>query len=70
MGEGQTPRASDHLVTVNIGRRPGAAVEAVRRLDAAAVEIVDVTIRRPTLNDVFFTLTGRKAEESGSEEAE
>ncbi len=70
MGEGQTPRASDHLVTVNIGRRPGAAVEAVRRLDAAAVEIVDVTIRRPTLNDVFFTLTGRKAEESGSGEAE
>jgi hypothetical protein len=33
------------------------------------VGIADMAIRRPTLNDVFFTLTGRKAEEPASEEA-
>ena len=54
-------RADDGLVTV-----PGAAVAAaVRRLDEARVEIGDVTVRRPTLDDVFMTLTGHAAEEDG-----
>jgi ABC-2 type transport system ATP-binding protein len=35
----------------------------VRALDDAGVTIDDIAIRRPTLDDVFLTLTGRPAEE-------
>jgi ABC-2 type transport system ATP-binding protein len=38
-------------------------VEAVRRLDQAGVGVEDIGIRRPTLDDVFISLTGRAAEE-------
>ncbi len=39
----------------------------VRRLDEAGVEVADVAVTRPTLDDVFLTLTGRSAEhESGN----
>jgi ABC-2 type transport system ATP-binding protein len=34
-------------------------IEALRRLDAADVTILDLALRRPTLDDVFLTLTGR-----------
>ncbi len=39
-------------------QRHGAIAEAVRRLDGAGVEIEDVALHRPTLDDVFLTLTG------------
>lgn len=42
----------------------GAIVEVVRRLDAAGVGVDDLEVRRPTLDDVFLTLTGRPAEEA------
>jgi ABC-2 type transport system ATP-binding protein len=38
-------------------------VEGVRALDAAHIGIADVVLRRPTLDDVFLTLTGHAAEE-------
>ena len=38
-------------------------VEALGRLDAAGVEVLDVSLRRPTLDDVFLSLTGRAAED-------
>jgi ABC-2 type transport system ATP-binding protein len=43
----------------------GAAIlmEALRALDAAGVELQDVGLRRPTLDDVFLTLTGHAAED-------
>ena len=37
--------------------------EALRRLDQAAIMIEDVGLRRPTLDDVFLSLTGHAAEE-------
>jgi ABC-2 type transport system ATP-binding protein len=42
----------------------------VRLLDDADIEVVDVVIRRPTLDDVFLQLTGRtaEAEADGAEE--
>ena len=44
---------------------------AVRLLDQAGVEFDDITIRSPTLDDVFMTLTGRPPEpEDGEEGAE
>lgn len=43
-------------------------VEAVRQLDNAGIAVDDLALRRPTLDDVFLTLTGKSAEEA--EEAE
>jgi ABC-2 type transport system ATP-binding protein len=33
----------------------------VRCLDDAGVEVLDVVVRRPTLDDVFLQLTGHRA---------
>jgi ABC-2 type transport system ATP-binding protein len=41
---------------------PGGAAtlaEAIRRLDAAGVALDDISLRRPSLDDVFLALTGR-----------
>ena len=38
-------------------------IEAVRLLDDAQIAIADIALRRPTLDDVFLSLTGRSAEE-------
>ncbi|WP_067659222.1 daunorubicin/doxorubicin resistance ABC transporter ATP-binding protein DrrA [Nocardia harenae] len=35
--------------------------EALRRLDGAGVELVDIALRRPSLDDVFLQLTGHLA---------
>lgn len=40
----------------------GLASIVVRALDAAGISVDDVEIRRPSLDDVFFSLTGRPAE--------
>jgi ABC-2 type transport system ATP-binding protein len=37
-------------------------VDAVRRLDEAGVGVDDIALRRPTLDDVFLSLTGHAAE--------
>jgi ABC-2 type transport system ATP-binding protein len=48
---------------------PGILTEAVRRLDAEKIELADIALRRPSLDDVFLALTGHTAEGSddGSE---
>jgi ABC-2 type transport system ATP-binding protein len=53
------------LGTVLVPVQAGAAalVDAVRALDAAGVEAADLGLRRPSLDDVFLTLTGHHAEE-------
>jgi ABC-2 type transport system ATP-binding protein len=46
-------------VSVHVGAGGShSLVEAVRRLDAAGVEIVGLSLRRPSLDDVFLALTG------------
>ncbi|PZS25535.1 MAG: daunorubicin/doxorubicin resistance ABC transporter ATP-binding protein DrrA [Pseudonocardiales bacterium] len=40
----------------------GVLMETLRRLDAEAIAVLDVALRRPTLDDVFLTLTGHAAE--------
>jgi ABC-2 type transport system ATP-binding protein len=53
---------------VGFARRQGAIAEAVRPLDEAGVGVEDVAVRRPTLDDVFITLTGHAAEPDEDEE--
>jgi ABC-2 type transport system ATP-binding protein len=42
--------------------------EAVRRLDDQGIKLADVGLRRPTLDDVFLSLTGHMAEEAPAEQ--
>ncbi|MBE0429479.1 MAG: ATP-binding cassette domain-containing protein [Thermoleophilia bacterium] len=42
-------------------------IRALRRLDAAEVRVLDVGLRRPTLDDVFLALTGHFAEPAADE---
>ncbi len=56
------------VLRVNVRRRQGAIVEAVRRLSEAGVGVDDLSLRRPTLDDVFLSLTGHAAEDGDPEE--
>jgi len=38
-------------------------VDAIRALDLQGVEVTDLQLRRPTLDDVFMSLTGHAAED-------
>ena len=48
------------------GETRGAIADAVRRLDAAASAWTTSACSGPTLDDVFLSLTGRAAEETGA----
>jgi ABC-2 type transport system ATP-binding protein len=58
----------DGVLRVPLSERRGAIAQAVRQLDAAAIDIDDLAIRRPTLDDVFLKLTGHVAEAEQGEE--
>jgi ABC-2 type transport system ATP-binding protein len=65
IGEGE-PHADPHTGVVSIGagsRGSDALIDAVRSLDAAGVVTRGLTLRRPSLDDVFLTLTGHAAED-------
>ena len=62
------PSHEEGVVHVPVRGRSGVIAEAVRRLDAAGVGIDDIALRRPTLDDVFISLTGHAAEERAEEE--
>jgi ABC-2 type transport system ATP-binding protein len=50
-------------ITVPAPGGSSALVEVIRTLDAGGIRIADIGLRRPTLDDVFLTLTGHEAEE-------
>ena len=45
-------------------------MEAVRRLDEAGIEPSDLALRRPTLDDVFLSLTGQIAESGNNDDGD
>ncbi|HET9720724.1 MAG TPA: ATP-binding cassette domain-containing protein [Solirubrobacteraceae bacterium] len=57
------PVVEDGLVKLAVRERRGTIVEAARRLGEADVDVDDLVLRRPTLDDVFLTLTGHAAED-------
>ena len=73
---GAAPTVDDHLRKISVslrGDRPSASIliESVRELDAEGIAVHDLAVRRPTLDDVFLTLTGHAAQEpSGESELE
>jgi ABC-2 type transport system ATP-binding protein len=59
------------LIRVPVGARgPTVLLETVRRLDDADIEIEEIALHRPTLDDVFLSLTGHAAEMAMEEEEE
>jgi ABC-2 type transport system ATP-binding protein len=70
-GSGQVSTdAETRRLSLPVDTAAGLVARAVRDLDAAGTEIIDLEMRRPTLDDVFLTLTGHHAEllPSGAEE--
>jgi ABC-2 type transport system ATP-binding protein len=49
-------------VTVRVNQGSTVLANTVRLLDAAGIGFGDLSLRKPTLDDVFLTLTGRPAE--------
>ncbi|MFZ1853284.1 MAG: DUF4162 domain-containing protein, partial [Candidatus Nanopelagicales bacterium] len=45
-------------------------LEAARILDDQGIEVEDIALRRPSLDDVFLKLTGHRAEELVSEDGD
>ncbi len=64
----EPPATEGDSVLLSVRRRTGTIVEAVRRLDEAGVDVDDLALRRPTLDDVFLTLTGHAAETTDDDE--
>jgi ABC-2 type transport system ATP-binding protein len=62
VGTGE-PSVDQHgrRVQVAVGAGAKSLVEALRRLDVEGVTVLDVGLHRPTLDDVFLSLTGHTA---------
>jgi len=58
---GDEPFTDNQLVSVRIDDR-SALGQAVRRLDEANIAIDDLSLRRPSLDEVFLSITGHLAE--------
>jgi ABC-2 type transport system ATP-binding protein len=64
----EPPTVDEDTVRLTVRQRTGTIVEAVRRLDEVGVGVDDLGLRRPTLDDVFLSLTGHAAEATDEEE--
>jgi ABC-2 type transport system ATP-binding protein len=64
------PAIDGRRICLPVATGPKALMEAVRRLDEKEIELHDVGLRRPTLDDVFLALTGHVAEEIATESTE
>jgi ABC-2 type transport system ATP-binding protein len=57
-----------HRISVVAPGGSAMLIEAVRALDAAQISPLDIGLKRPSLDDVFMSLTGHVAEEISEEE--
>jgi ABC-2 type transport system ATP-binding protein len=65
MGEGPARvDAEDRRVSVPVTSHDAVLTRAIRELDGSGVHVDDIGFRRPTLDEVFLTLTGHAAEET------
>ncbi|RKN46965.1 ATP-binding cassette domain-containing protein [Streptomyces hoynatensis] len=67
LGDGDTSLV-EHTRKLSVPAAGGAKLlaEVIRELDARGVEIDDIGLRRPTLDDVFLSLTGHTAEDEAA----
>ena len=57
-------------VTAPVTDGAASLMAALRRLDEEGITVLDVGLRRPTLDDVFLTLTGHAAESAAAQAAD
>jgi ABC-2 type transport system ATP-binding protein len=57
----ERPSVDGRTVSAPVRTHKGMIAEAVRRLDASDIGIDDISLHRPTLDDVFIALTGHAA---------
>ncbi len=62
------PWFEDGALRVPLERRRGEIADAVRLLDEAGIGIEDISVGKPSLDDVFLQLTGHAAEPAEDEE--
>ncbi|MEU7605037.1 ATP-binding cassette domain-containing protein [Streptomyces sp. NPDC041003] len=67
-GKGETT-VEEHTRKLTVPVSGGAKLlaEVIRELDGRGIEIDDIGLRRPTLDDVFISLTGHAAEQEADE---
>jgi ABC-2 type transport system ATP-binding protein len=63
---GDEPTIEGSTITIAAPEGARTLTAVVRELDAAAIEPKDIALRKPTLNDVFLTLTGHMAEDEAA----
>jgi oleandomycin transport system ATP-binding protein len=63
------PSVTEGLVSVPV-TDPAVMPVVVRRLDDAGVAVGELALRRPSLDEVFFSLTGHRTEEAAETEEE
>jgi ABC-2 type transport system ATP-binding protein len=62
--------AAGTMVELKVDDGARVVLDVVRSLDQAQLEPVTLNVREPTLDDVFLTLTGHKAEEPAADDGE
>jgi oleandomycin transport system ATP-binding protein len=60
---GATPEITEGLISVPV-TDPAVMPVVVRRLDDAGLAVGELALRRPSLDEVFFSLTGHRTEET------
>jgi len=61
--EGLVTDEAEHRIGVPVGDDVASSLEVLRRLQDGGVSITDFQLRRPTLDDVFLSLTGAPTEQ-------
>jgi ABC-2 type transport system ATP-binding protein len=56
--------AGSGRISLPVHHGAGTLAEVVRRIDGAGLEVAELSLHRPSLDDVFLSLTGHRAEEA------
>ncbi|NNN04188.1 MAG: AAA family ATPase, partial [Acidimicrobiaceae bacterium] len=62
----KSPVIEGTVVDLPVEGGPASAADALRRLDAAGLRPTGMTLREPSLDDVFVNLTGHRAEDTAA----
>lgn len=59
-----------HSIRIPVEGGSSILTEVVRRLDGAGIEVSELSLHRPILDDVFLPLTGHHAEAGATDESD
>lgn len=68
LAAGEIQYESSGKVVIPVDGGAESLAEALARLSAAGIAVTDIALRKPTLDDVFLTLTGHEAQDETGEE--